>query len=85
VGAITQFSFFNTTAHVGAGEPTYQYSRDFGVPFAGKGLGLVRTRLYARYHGGSLALFSQPGYGTTALLALEKSGAVSSDFTEHPL
>jgi len=84
VGAITQFSYFNSTAHAGAGEPTYQYSRDFGVPFAGKGLGLVRTRLYARYHGGSLTLLSQPGYGTTALMALEKSGTVSSDFSEHP-
>lgn len=83
-GAISVFPYFSSTTQSIA-PPTYTYSRDFGPAYSGKGLGLVRSRLYAQYHGGSLTLLSQPGLGTTALLALERSGTAGGDFVEWPL
>lgn len=83
-GAISTFPYFSSTTRA-ITPPTYTYSRDFGPAYSGKGLGLVRSRLYAQYHGGSLTLLSQPGLGTTALLALERSGSAGSDFVEWPL
>lgn len=83
-GAISVFPYFSSTTRA-ITPPTYTYSRDFGPAYSGKGLGLVRSRLYAQYHGGSLTLLSQPGLGTTALLALERSGTAGGDFVEWPL
>lgn len=76
--AVTEFSYFNSDAETRE-QPNYQYSREFGVPFSGLGLGLVRANLYARYHGGSVALLSCPGYGVVAQASFERSGTVGSD------
>lgn len=73
------FSFFATSAPPPL-EPTYTYSRDFDVPFRGLGTGLIRSSLIARWHGGSVALLSQAGYGVTAVLELEASGQVGDIF-----
>ena len=57
-----------------AAEPTYYYSRDFGAPFSGAGLGLVRADVYAKVHAGSVELRGSEG-GTLATLSLQRSGA----------
>jgi hypothetical protein len=50
-------------------EPNYQYSREFGVPFTGQGVGLVRARLHAHLHGGgATSLVVQPGAGSVAMV-----------------
>jgi signal transduction histidine kinase len=68
-----EFPWFATTS-VPAASPTYTYSRDFVAPFRGAGTGLARAALVARWHGGGLALLSQPGHGVIAALELEVSG-----------
>lgn len=68
------FPYFASTAAAPAGEPNYTYSREFGARFSGLGLGLARAALHARLHGGGLALLSQAGAGTDALLTLRRHG-----------
>jgi signal transduction histidine kinase len=77
-GAVTRFPYFTSTA-AGREQPNYQYSREFGVPFTGHGLGLVRARLFAVLHGGGLAVLSQPGAGTSALLWFDRGGTAMTD------
>ena len=72
-GRVDEFQWFSSTA-ASEKTPTYTYSRDFVAPFRGAGTGLARAALVARWHGGSLALLSQPGHGVSAALELEVSG-----------
>lgn len=51
-------------------EPNYHYSRDFGTPFSGLGVGLPRARLLAEVTGGSLQLHSVPAVSCHAFLSL---------------
>jgi len=54
--------------------PTYQYSRDFGVPFSGAGVGLPLTHVYAALHGGGLSLRGLAGGGVEARFSLRCDG-----------
>jgi len=40
-------------------------------PMAGFGFGLPMARLYARYLGGELDIYSMPGYGTDTYIRLK--------------
>lgn len=58
-------------------EPTYTYSRNFGAPFEGLGMGLPLAGLHARYHGGALHLrdvSSSAGTGVHAGFTLRCCG-----------
>lgn len=70
--------YFRSSAR-GRAEPNYQYSREFGASFTGHGLGLARSRIYARLLGGELSIQSVPGLGCNALLVIERSGDWGSD------
>lgn len=45
-------------------EANYTYSRNFGAPFEGLGMGLPLARLHARYHGGQLHVAETRGTGS---------------------
>jgi hypothetical protein len=49
------------------------------VPFTGLGIGLARSALFARFHGGGVTLLSQPGGGVDALAWFDKTGNGSLD------
>eukprot|EP00743_Colponemidia_sp_Colp-15_P009606 GILK01010507.1.p1 GENE.GILK01010507.1~~GILK01010507.1.p1 ORF type:complete len:367 (+),score=25.92 GILK01010507.1:25-1101(+) len=66
------FDYFYTTSM--PFEPTYTYSRAFGAPFTGLGVGLPRSRLYARYLGGDLSVCSVPGYGADVYITFRRRG-----------
>ncbi len=51
-------------------QPFHQVEDGFARRFEGAGLGLFVSRAVAEAHGGSLALESAPGRGTTAILEL---------------
>lgn len=40
------FQAFYTTKQVN-NNPTYQYSRDFGVPYSGAGFGMLKSQVYS--------------------------------------
>lgn len=44
-------------------EANYTYSRNFGAPFEGLGMGLPLAKLHARYHGGDLHVQQTAGSG----------------------
>lgn len=46
-------------------EANYTYSRNFGAPFEGLGMGLPLAGLHARYHGGALTVRSVTGGSTS--------------------
>jgi len=52
------FNALSTSREVVNEEPTYTYSRDFGVQFSGKGIGLLKTKMYIEMHNGSVELYS---------------------------
>jgi hypothetical protein len=58
-------------------EVDYKYSREFGAPFSGLGLGLARADVYARLHGGGLSLSTTPEGRTLAQLSLQRDGGVA--------
>mmetsp|Transcript_37078 Transcript_37078/g.90450 ORF Transcript_37078/g.90450 Transcript_37078/m.90450 type:complete len:341 (+) Transcript_37078:35-1057(+) len=64
--------FLVTTNH--GREPNYHYSRSFGSPFEGLGMGLPLAKLHARYLGGNLQLNSLPGVGARAFVVFDASG-----------
>lgn len=72
--AFRRFYSFSA-ASTPATEPSYMYSRDFGVPFSGLGVGLPRSRVYCQYGGGNLELQSLPGHGTSALATFGMHGS----------
>jgi signal transduction histidine kinase len=53
-------------------EPTYTYSRDFGVEFSGKGIGLLKSKVYVEMHLGVLELQSSPSAGCTVTITLPR-------------
>ena len=55
-------------------EANYTYSRNFGAPFEGLGVGLPLAHLHASQLGGGLTLAGMPGRGVTALLCFDLSG-----------
>ena len=59
-------------------EANYTYSRNFGAPFEGLGVGLPLAHLHASLLGGSLTLAGLPGRGVTALLCFDLSGEAPS-------
>jgi hypothetical protein len=78
VGCKSKYNYFESTA-VHREEMNYQYSREFGAPFSGWGIGLARSSLYARYFDGNVSLLSTPGYGTIAQATFERTGSTGSD------
>jgi hypothetical protein len=58
-------------------EVDYKYSREFGAPFSGLGLGLVRADVIARLHGGRLSLSMTDAGTTTACLSLLRDGSAT--------
>ena len=79
------FPFFAAPVRADAErEPTYHYSRDFGVPFAGAGVGLPRTFAYGKLHGGGLALRAVAGGGVEAQLTVRRDGG-GEGAAPHPL
>jgi hypothetical protein len=59
---------------VSLGEPTYTYSRAFGPPYSGFGVGLSHCLGYVRVcYGGSMQLSSLCGYGTSSSVWLSSS------------
>jgi signal transduction histidine kinase len=66
------FAFYGTT--VPPREATYTYSRQFGVPFNGLGVGAPVARLYARSMGGDLTVCSLPGAGCDAVISFDMFG-----------
>ena len=59
-------------------EANYTYSRNFGAPFEGLGVGLPLAHLHASLLGGGLTLAGLPGRGVTALLCFDLSGEAPS-------
>ena len=55
-------------------EANYTYSRNFGSPFEGLGVGLPLARLHAQHLDGGLELGSLPGVGVTTLLHFDVGG-----------
>jgi hypothetical protein len=80
------FPYFASPPHEGAWgrEPTYHYSRDFGVPFCGAGVGVPRAHLYGVIHGGGLLLRAAEGGGLEAALTLRRDGG-GGGLAPHPL
>lgn len=66
-----------------AGEPSYHYSRAFGVPFCGAGVGVPRAHLYGVVHGGGLALSAAEEGGLEAALTLRRDGG-GGGLAPHP-
>ena len=58
------FDAFYTTHKSFQDNPTYQYSRDFGVPFSGAGFGMLKSKVYLDFHEASIDVQSNLGLGT---------------------
>lgn len=67
------FGYFSTGTARRA-NPDFRYSREFGAPLSGLGIGLPRTRVTARLLGGEAGLVSLPGHGCSAWFALPSDG-----------
>jgi signal transduction histidine kinase len=76
------FRYFHSssTERRSENESNYHYSREFGAPFSSLGIGLVRASIYAKYYGGNVQLFNQPGAGVVSLVTLSKNGERTKDF-----
>ena len=55
-------------------EATYTYSRNFGAPFEGLGMGLPLAHAHAVYLGGGLQVASMPGIGVYAACVFDVTG-----------
>jgi len=60
-------------------EPTYTYSKNFGAPFTGYGMGLAMARTFARVAGGSMSIRVLPGHGTDAYVWMNRLGTHEID------
>lgn len=65
-------------------EPFYQVDRRLNRSAEGAGIGLTLAKRYVELHGGSLQLSSEPGTGTTILLALPRRAAGASSPPPQP-
>jgi hypothetical protein len=54
-------------------EPNYYYSRNFGAPFSGYGVGLAVTRQYVWSMGGDISIASLPFVGTDVVLFVKSN------------
>ena len=77
------FDYFFTTAP--APQLNYTYSRQFGAPFTGLGMGLASVRQYAAVYGGDVTVAPRPvaahgkrspGSGTRGEVRLPRRGTV---------
>ncbi len=66
------FSFFFSTAP----PPllTYTYSRQFGAPFTGLGMGLGSVQAYTQLYAGEVVVQTRVGHGTAVQLRLARKG-----------
>lgn len=62
---------------------TYTYSRAFGEPLAGLGVGLPLAAAHARFLGGDIVLASMPGEGVSAYLTFDRVGGQRTDPPAH--
>jgi signal transduction histidine kinase len=69
------WQYMYTTAPPQSEESGYGYSRRFGAPFTGHGVGLPTARQFTRSHGGDLVLTSAgTALGATAAATFERRG-----------
>jgi signal transduction histidine kinase len=76
------FRLFSSVATAARQEIDYKYSREFGVPFSGSGLGLLRSDLFCKLHGGYVSLYPSTGgsatlAGTSARIVIDRSGSTT--------
>ena len=76
------FRLFSSVAAAARQEIDYKYSREFGVPFSGSGLGLLRSDLFCKIHGGYISLYpslssSNQLAGTSARIVIARSGSTT--------
>jgi len=76
------FRLFSSVAAAARQEIDYKYSREFGVPFSGSGLGLLRSDLFCKIHGGYISLYpslssSNQRSGTSARIVIARGGSTT--------
>jgi len=76
------FRLFSSVAAAARQEIDYKYSREFGVPFSGSGLGLLRSDLFCKIHGGYISLYpslssSNQLSGTSARIVIARGGSTT--------
>ena len=57
-------------------EPNYTYSRDFGVPFSGAGVGLLKSRVYLAMHDATIQIGGRAGNADGALVRVSFQNSV---------
>ena len=64
-------------------EPNYTYSREFGIPFSGAGIGLLKSKTYLGMHNASIQACSRGeddsnGRGTTVTVRFDSGPGTST-------
>lgn len=71
------FDAFYSTSPNRNREPSYHYSRTFGVPYSGAGMGLLKSKVYLNFHEASIKAYEnstlQDGTGTEIRLLFKGS------------